>query len=312
MARIIKEKDKGIFSLETEIIEESDRIQALSNDIRIDILEKLNQEPTYPSKIAEELDMTEQRIHYHIKEMESRNIIEKVSEEYRGGSLAKFYRPVSESFTYEIPGSKERPVKTKFSKEDRNLKRFFNPLLRNGKLQTKIAVGSPDPHGPHQVRGRDGHLAIDLACKLGNLGYSEEMRVVLDTEIKISENDSNLLLVGGPLTNMLTEKINDKLPVKFGMEKFPYRSLKSKKTGKTYSEGSIGVINKTTHPLNNEKKIYVIAGIRNRGTRAAVMALTVKHEELFEDYDGEDHWGRIVRGLDMDGDGDIDEVEIIE
>ncbi len=312
MARLIKETKKGSFSKDTKLIDDLDSLNALSNRTRLDILEELSKNADYPSNLAKNLGISEQNIHYHIKMMESRGIIEKVTEEFRGGSLAKFYRPSADSFAYEIPGTKELPVDNRFVQEYENLKNFFMPFISDGTLDMKIAVGSPDPHGPNQVRGRDGHLAIDLACKLGNLGHFDASKVVLDTEIDILEEDNNLVLVGGPLTNLLTSKINGYLPVRFDMEKFPYRAITSRRTGETYHEASIGVINKIRHPSYDDNFIVVVAGIRNKGTRAAVKGLAEKNEKILRDYDKEEHWGRIVMGQDLDGDGRIDDVKVVE
>lgn len=54
----------------------------------------------------------------------------------------------------------------------------------------------------------------------------------------------------------------------------------------------------------------MVAGIRNRGTRGAVKAFK-NLEDITEDYTGGTFY-RIVRGLDMDGDGEIDDYEVIE
>ncbi|MFB6217321.1 MAG: hypothetical protein ABEJ72_10235, partial [Candidatus Aenigmatarchaeota archaeon] len=74
----------------------------------------------------------------------------------------------------------------------------------------------------------------------------------------------------------------------------------------------IGIVAKAVNPEDTEKRVMVLAGTRTIGTKSAVLALTRHNDEILKDYEEEDNWARIVRGRDMDGDGKIDEIEVLE
>jgi len=53
-----------------------------------------------------------------------------------------------------------------------------------------------------------------------------------------------------------------------------------------------------------------VAGVRNKGTKAAVIAFK-NLEKLIEQYMSQEAY-IIVRGQDIDGDGEIDDYEVLE
>ena len=110
----------------------------------------------------------------------------------------------------------------------------------------------------------------------------------------------NLILIGGPVTNRITKKINDKLPIRFDKRKNIYSSLSKK----TYRSDDCGLIVKIDNPYNKEKKILIIAGKRNSGTRSAILAFLQKFNELSKSH--------VVEGIDQDSDGVNDFVKILE
>ncbi len=168
-----------------------------------------------------------------------------------------------------------------------------------------IVVGSPEPHGPHKARARDGHYATHLAMTLGKYFNTTEFSVKLDTDIKAEkEMNKNLILIGGPITNIIMKDINEHLPVQFS-DKEPW-GLHSKRTGMDYTEENTGIIAKIKNPYDKEKVIIALAGIRNGGTKATVITLSNNPEML----KGKDYL--IVQGYDYNGDGKIDSVEILE
>ena len=100
--------------------------------------------------------------------------------------------------------------------------------------------------------------------------------------------------------------------ISFDETTFPYRKIISKKTGKTYMEDNLGIICKSLNPNNGDKHIILVAGNTNWGTKAAIYALTHMADEIFVGYDKEDAWGVIVQGFDLDGDGKMDTVKVVE
>ncbi|MDY6789316.1 MAG: helix-turn-helix domain-containing protein [Candidatus Nanohaloarchaea archaeon] len=312
MPKLLRNTEEGLYTKQTDLVEEPERLKGLMNSTAWDIMRALAEKPRYPAEIAEELGIHEQKVYYHVRKLKENNLIKILSTEGRRGSTVKYYTPTSRAFALELPGE-ETPADINLGDRDENMERFLNPLVANGKIDCRVVVGSPDPHGPHQVRGRDGHFAVDLAAALGRYGRTDSEITSLDVDVK-NENayDSNLILVGGYLTNTITSEFNSYMPVRFEQEKFPYRRLISDQTGEVYSDDSMGVVTKIRNPKSQDHFAIVLAGVRSTGTKAAVLSLTRFHEKVFEDYESEENWARVVRGRDMDGDGKIDDIEVVE
>jgi hypothetical protein len=211
---------------------------------------------------------------------------------------------------------------------------FFNPLITsstNSSINSSInsptssikmpsvdeinfngyfVVGSPDPHGEFKAYARDGHYAIDLALFLGKfISFPENFSVILDVDIK-EHKENNLLLFGGPVTNTLVSSVNNFLPVKFVYSNI--WGLKNSKTGKEYVDDTIGLIVKIPNPYNEKNSLFILAGIRSIGTKACVLAITRFFDKVFQNYNGQKTWHTIVQGFDLDGDGKIDSIDILE
>jgi len=86
------------------------------------------------------------------------------------------------------------------------------------------------------------------------------------------------VLVGGPGTNLLTQELNDYLPVKFNMmpseQGYLFGGFVSQKTRRVYVADSVGVVAKIVNPWDSNKRVIVLAGNRAVGTKACVLALT--------------------------------------
>jgi len=314
MAQLIKRRANKLFVKEVELETNPKKLKGLLNPISWEILKLLAEKPSYPFKLAKDLKINEQIIYYHINKLEKNKLIKIIKRQPLGGSVAKYYSPISRVFALELPGGEEKLANFPIKKQNSKLKDFLIPFIQSGKFNAKIVIGSPNPHGKYQVRARDSHYAIDLALFLGQfVEFPKKFSTKLDIDVK-AENyySDNLILVGGILTNTLTEEINNYLPVKFQTEKFPFRGIISKKTGNKYTEDSQGIIAKIPNPKDNDKSIIVLAGNRFNGTKAAIIALTRFYEKVFADYENEDTWVRVIEGLDLDGDGKIDSIDILE
>ncbi len=313
MARLLKDRDGDTYYKEVRVEEHPERLRGLLNETRWKILRLLAERPRYPAEIAQQLEMHEQKVYYHIRELEDSGLIEVADREERGGAVAKYYRVTDYGFVLELPFGEERLTDFSVREEPEQLRAFLHPHIQNGAVNTRIVVGSPDPHGPHQVRARDTHLSTDIGLFLGQYGAFDGRATELDVDVKSAEQyGGNMILIGGPLTNMVTAEVNAHLPIKFRTENFPFRELESTQTGNTYDEDSVGFINKVPNPHDPESSIIAVAGVRMNGTVAAVLALTEHHDEVLEGYDGEEKWGVVVQGRDMDGDGRIDAVDVLE
>ncbi|MBI2632072.1 helix-turn-helix domain-containing protein [Candidatus Pacearchaeota archaeon] len=300
--KIIKEQGKKFQILKTKEIR-LEEVTNLSNPTIMKILYILKQGSFYPKQIAEKLKIHEQNIYYYIRKLEKTGIINVEREEIMQGTKAKFYTLSSESYFFTV---KDFYLSSKIQERE---SKFLKPFMMNGELDALIIVGSPEPHGPLNARSRDGYFGMDLALFLGTfLNTLRESKVKLDTETNQKDIENNsLILIGGPIVNKVTEVFNKNFPIYYEENKKGFYSLKSKKS---YIDESLGIISKCTNPYNKEKYLLLVAGVRNWGTKAAIIAF-LKHFEEFEK-NNMDNFGMIVRGLDLDSDGLVDDVEILE
>ena len=304
---LVKEENGKMFYTNAIILDNPSSISLIDHPIRIKILEILNKEPMYPAELAKKLNLHEQKVYYHIKQLLNADVLEIVEKQEIRGTIAKKFSPKNMSFAVSL--SKDwKKFNASFEKKEDYLTKFLEGFVKDKILNASFVVGSPDPHGPHKARARDGHYAIDLSLFFGNHAeVPNDFSAKLDVDVDM-KTSGNLIIVGGPVTNLLCAKINDFLPAKFSDEK-PWGIITKKDT---YTDENIGLIAKIQNPYNPENKILVIAGIRFTGTKAAVMALTRHSKQILSRYSGQKEFYCIVQGFDMDGDGKIDSVELLE
>lgn len=313
MPRLIWQEDGDTYAKPVRVEDNPERLQGLLNDTRWKILRLIAEQPRYPAEIADRLDVHEQNVYYHVRELADDGFITVDREEERGGAVAKYYTVTDHGFALELPQGAERIDGQLTAQESQMLPAFLQPFIQNGSIAARIVVGSPDPHGPHQVRARDTHLATDIGLFLGQFGQYTGKHTVHDTTLKSAgDYAGNLLLLGGPLTNMVTAEVNDDLPIAFDTDDFPFRKIVAETTGTTYTDDNVGFICRIPNPHDPGSTIVVIAGVRMDGTVAAVQALTEDHTTVLDGYDDEERWGVVVQGKDMDGDGTIDAVDVLE
>ena len=65
------------------------------------------------------------------------------------------------------------------------------------------------------------------------------------------------------------------------------------------------------HLFDGNKTVLVIGGVSAIGTKSAIIGITKFWKDLLENYHGVP-FATIVQGFDMDGDGKIDSIEILE
>ncbi len=291
--------------IKTQEIKQTD-IGSLNNEVSLNILRVLRDNEMYAKQIAKKLKIHEQNVYYYIRLLEKAKIISVSKTENINGTVAKFYKVNSDSFFIKVGEFKES------SKLEESGSDFLKPFIQNGELNALIVVGSPDPHGPLKARSRDGYFGMDLALFLGTfLNYINESKVKLDTEIQEKDlHENNLIILGGPIVNKVTEMLNKKMPIYFDEDKKGFYSTISKKT---YFHDEIGVINKAKSPFNKEKMVLVIEGLRNSGTKAAILSFIKKFKELEQGNKfNKNIYSKIVEGEDLDSDGFVDSVEILE
>ncbi len=315
---LIEKKGKHL-RIPTKMVEKISTLKPLLSEKGWSIYAELLLNESYPAEIAKKLRISQQETYYYFNQLKNAGLIEVTKKEERRGGLAKFYSAKEPSFAF-VPALKELEKKSEFTfvqgsrtKLQPNIKRFFSPFIENGELNAKIVVGAPDSHGEFKARARDAHLATEFACFLGSLVEKIKFPLVfLDTMTKsLREENSNLIVIGGPITNKTSNELLDFLPIRFKQSNGNW-IIESSLSGKQYVEDSIGVIEKIPHPFHDNKSILFLAGKRNAGTKAAILALMQETETIIHlNPFGKKH-ARVVEGLDLDSDGQIDHVEIKE
>lgn len=317
-ARVVVEGEKGAFELETRVIEDPKKLKPLISETGWQIVKMLASKPHYPAEISKKLGLNEQKVYYHIRQLNAQGIIRVSRSEEIKGALARYYEAPDLCFSFmpkealakasnKISASRKRVV-------DKEIESFFKPFVSNGVMNAKIVVGSPDPHGEFKARARDNHFAVELAAFFGTIAEKINLPLVyLDTMVKpLDEENSNLIVIGGPITNNFCNELNSKMPIKF-KPSGGHWVIHSELSGKDYAEDSTGVIEKIAHPYFRNRSILLIAGIRNTGTIAAIVSLIKRGKEIAKanNFSKNSHC-RVVEGLDLDSDGMIDDVEIKE
>lgn len=265
-------------------------------------------EPACPMDIAKKLGVHEQRVYYYIKRFIKTGLIKQLRTEQRHGAVAKFYQAVNDAFAITSDNVKfsslsiKSPVKSK----------LLTPFVENGRLNATIVVGSPDPHGPWKARASDACCAIDFALFLGAFTSGENLpNYRLDIEVREKELKGNLILIGGPTVNMITRRFNKKLPIY--IDASHDKNIVSTLSKRIYTADDVGIVNIIENPKNRKSKILVLAGKRFPGTRATVIAIVNRMEEIFmgNKFD-KNAIAKVVKGYDLNGDGIIDTAEFLE
>lgn len=310
------EKQKG---KEITIYKDPQKLKMVLNNLSWKILNMLAEVEMYPMEIAKKLGVHEQKVYYHIRKLAKAGAIAVVREEEKKGAIAKYYRAVSPAFGIELPFGYRNVKAATFAYMAERLQQFFNPLIKeDGSFDGKIVVGSPDPHGPFKARARDGHYASYLALFLGQfVRLPVDFIIKLDVDVKAEkEENNNLILVGGPGTNLLTQEVNDCLPIRFSMmpseHGFLFGGLVSQKTQNVYTGDAVGVVARIANPWNKEKRIIVLAGNKAVGTKACVLALARFWKQTLKNFKSENDFATVIQGFDLDGDGKVDSIEAIE
>jgi len=301
---------------EINILQNAQNLKMILNNLSWKILTTLTEKEMYPLEIARHLGLHEQKVYYHIRKLEKAGAITIQRKENKKGATAKYYKTTATAFGIELPTNHKQIQNNYTPNVPDTIQKFFQEFLNNNTLDGKIIVGSPQPHGPFKTSARDGHYAAHLALFMGQFAKTpNEFAVKLDVDVKAEKEEKNsLILVGGPGTNLLTQEINEHLPIKFIMhpseQGFLFGGLTCKKTGRNYTSDSAGLIAKIVNPWNKNKHIIVIAGNKAVGTKACVLALTNFWEKTLQYFDNKDTFAIVIQGFDLDGDGKVDDIEV--
>ncbi len=316
---LLHEENKMQKVKEIMIVKDPQKLKMILNKLSWKILVMLSEKEMYPLEITKKLNIHEQIIYYHIRKLAKAGAIAVVREEEKKGAIAKYYKAVSSAFGIELPQEYRTLKKLSLLGMDEQIQKFFREFIKeDGAFDGKIVVGSPTPHGPFKTSARDGHYASYLTFFLGQFTMiPEEFAIKLDVDVKAEkEEKNNLILVGGPGTNLLTQELNDYLPIRFNMQPsaqgFLFGGLVSKKTSNVYTADVVGLIAKIANPWDKTKQVIVLAGNKAVGTKACVLALTNFWQKTLKGYEGKDTFATVIQGFDLDGDGKVDSIEVLE
>ncbi|NHJ05305.1 MAG: S-layer protein [Candidatus Heimdallarchaeota archaeon] len=321
LKKLLNETKNGFTAKNIRMFSDPEKMKPILSNIRWEILQRLSKKPTFPADLAREMGIHEQKVYYHIRQLIKSNLVKVAYEKEIRGAKARYYTTTEKAYGIELDPDEKG---LKFQSDiaiDEKLLRFFKEFSRDSKFDGLIVVGSPEAHGPHKTWARDGHYAIYLGMFIGQfLPPKDDLYVKLDVEVRAEKTlDQNLILIGGPAVNLVTKDINSKLKqiafdnhikgiapdARFG------RGITSSQSDIFYSQNNAGIIFKEPNPYNPDKTVIAFAGQGRRGTKAAILAITHKWNEILKDYtDGS--FRKVVEGYDLDGNGTIDSVEILE
>ena len=304
--------DENTFIKEISILQKPSEIRILSNPIAWKIVNLLAGRPMYPAQIAKELKIYEQSAYYYIRKLLTIRAISQVETSFVRGGTAKLYKTEFAAFGIEMNWG-EKKFETVNGKINRNVQTFFEEFIDDGLFNGTIVVGAPDPHGPYRSSARDGHYAAQLAFFLGSFcGLPQNFVVKLDVDAKSEKisRTENIISIGGPGTNIITSEFNRYLPIRFDETNF-WSGLIAPH-GRTHTLDNHGLIAKIRNPYSEKVNIVIIAGVRSAGTKSAVIALTNHGNEILKKFNQENNWALVVQGFDMDSDGKIDTIDIVD
>jgi len=313
---LLSDEKKQLMAKDIAIFEDPEKLKAVLNKLSWKILQLLSEQEMYPMEVARKLKLHEQKVYYHIRKLTKAGAIKVVREEEKKGAVAKYYKATFPAMGVELPFGYQKINRFPVANIDEKMQQFLSPLIKDNSFDGKIVVGSPDQHGPFKAKARDGHYAAYLTFFLGQfVNLPEDFAIKLDVDVKVEKEESNnLILVGGPGTNLITQEFNEFLPIRFNMipseHGFLLGGLVSEKTQKVYTADNMGVIAKIPNPWNKEKSVIVLAGNKAVGTKACVLALTKFWKKTLKNF-GDERFAVVIQGFDLDGDGKVDSIEVL-
>jgi len=281
------------------------KMNVFGSELSVRIINELAKKPACAMDLARALNEHEQKIYYHLRRLEKAGIISLERTEVRAGALTKIYKIDSPYIALKL--FDDKPIEYFIRPKELEI---LHPFIENGKMNSIIIVSSPDPHGRFGAASSDGYAAIDLALFLGSFLREPEINYRLDTQVDEDDLKKNLILVGGPKANIVVDKLNKFLPIYFD-EKNEWQIV-STLSKNVYRDDDIGLIIKMRNPFNPKNYVLMFCGRRFKGTRAATLALIKHANELEKNNKFKDGIARLVKGVDRDSDGIIDDCVFVE
>lgn len=305
---LVYEKDGQTYSSKVKLFNDARVISSLSSPISMKIIKLSTERQLYAREMARALGLSEQTVYYHVRRLISAGLLQVVKSSPVRGAVAKKLSVSSDGLAILYRSSS---TWARSSTRPSSLASFFREFLADHIFNGFLVVGSPEPHGPFRAAAKDGHYSAELGFALGGISsISGDFLVRLDTDVKVEKAyDANLVLFGGPATNVLTAELNRLLPVRF--DESNYWAGLIDDAGRRFNGETDAVVAKLPSPFHSGRYVVVLAGIRHEGTKSAVIALTRQSEEVLGGYSQQEVYACVVKGYDQDGDGKIDRVEVL-
>ena len=274
------------------------------------VLRSLAAGPKYPAEIARAHGAPHQTVYYSIGRLEKAGLIVRAGRESIRGGQASRFALASDGYAVEYAVRGEEMPSLRASSRSKAMGRFLHEFVAGGTFDGWIVVGSPMPHGPRAVQARDGHYAVQLGFALGHwVSLPQSFPVKLDVDVKAERaENSNMIVVGGPRTNVVSEELNRHLPIKFREGGF-WGSIVDQQ-GRSYSTDLDCVVAKVPNPWDASKACVVAAGLTGAATKAAIIGMTSEADAVLRKYRA-GAFASVLRGVDRDGDGKVDGVEVL-
>lgn len=304
MVYVIQEKDGKEIAHKSIVIKDTKFIDVLSNKIAMQIVNELSLEPSCARDISRRLKMHEQKAYYYFRKLEKAGIIKLDRIEDRVGGSAKIYEVIAPFVSVKLHEGEILKLKGSIKAID-----FLDPFIKDGKFNAKIIIGQQYRHGKYSATARDTAFAMDVAFFFGNLASEISFPCFkIDVNVKESDLKDNLIIIGNPKINVVSEKINDKMPIKFDTKNFNIIS----KRKNIYKYNFDSVVMRTKNPFDEDKEIIYIAGKRSAGAISGVVAFTKYLDEIIKKSNEDKSFAFVVTGIDRNGDGVIDSVKFLE
>ncbi|NIO22197.1 MAG: ArsR family transcriptional regulator [Candidatus Aenigmarchaeota archaeon] len=308
-ASLVENRGDGKVAYESLVVAPR-KLSVFNSDLALRIVNELVNTPGCAMDLARNLKEHEQKIYYHLRKLEDVGVVKPIGTEKRYGMTAKIYSmtcPVIATKLYEDG----HPLEKSPSVRDHSAMKFFYPFIEDGELTAKIVIGDPNEHGRFDRKSKEGSYLTDFAILIGSFVNKYKFPYYkIDTEVNQKDLKGNLILIGNIRTNVVMDKIKKHLPIKF-LEEGQF-SFISKNSNKRFTDPRTGFIIKIKNPFNPENFILAIGGLRTRGARAAMIALTKNMDKINNKNESDENILRVVKGFDRTGDSVIDSVEFIE
>ncbi len=292
------------------VSERPDVFRAASGRVGKRILDLLAEKPMYPAQIARSLKAHHQTVYYHIARLERAGLISRTGKESVRGGEATLFALSSDGYAVEFNVEGEPLPNLQAPARLESFGAFFKEYFDRGELEGWIVVGSPLPHGATGTQARDAHYAVHLGLALGQfVALPARFPVKLDVDVKAEGlRGSNLIVVGGPRTNVIAEGLNPYLPMRFKQGGF-WSSIVDDR-GQSFSSDLDSIVAKVENPWAPGKTCVVMAGLTGAATKAAIIGACNFADTLFHKYRS-GNYACLLRGTDRDGDGKVDSVELL-